>query len=379
MIHLPAIEVRQGPRQVLYTFAVDGKLVHDFAVVSRVKRGPEGEILGYQRPEVKAHIQEIGRFVDGPDPLMPNAVIIAFDSRVTFTPGDSAGAPAFARPGVLHIPLAQGDDPAERAGFIVDGQQRLAAVRGAKRTSFPLCVSAFITDDLHAQTEQFILVNSTKPLPKGLIYELLPATEATLPGIYQRRRLPAELVNQLNQRRDSPLFEMISTTTNPRGIVAANSLMRVCDQSLTDGRFRDFMDDQGQPLPEPMLATLLAFFAAVKRVFKDAWGKKPKESRLMHGAGIVALGFVMDAICQRHRATPVLTEAHFVKDLTPLKEHCRWTSGFYDFGPGQVVKWNELQNTPKDIQRLTQYLSAHYKKIVWEDRGSNQLPLPAQS
>ena len=30
------------------------------------------------------------------------------------------------------------------------------------------------------QTEQFILVNSTKPLPKGLIYELLPGTEATL-------------------------------------------------------------------------------------------------------------------------------------------------------------------------------------------------------
>ena len=39
---------------------------------------------------------------------------------------------------------------------------------------FPIAVNAFFVADAHEQKEQFILVNSTKPLPKGLLYELLP-------------------------------------------------------------------------------------------------------------------------------------------------------------------------------------------------------------
>lgn len=368
MLSLPAIEVRQGP-QLLYSFAVDGKLVPRFAVVSRVRRGDDGEILGYQRPEVRSHIKEIADFIDGPEPLMPNAVVIAFDSRVVFEPSSGGIGNEYARPGVLRVPLARGDDPNERVGFIVDGQQRLAAIRSARVESFPVCVSAFITDDWGAQTEQFILVNSTKQLPKGLIYELLPATQAVLPGLYQRRRLQADLVQQLNQRQDSPLFEMIKTITNPKGIIQDNSLMRLIDQSLTDGRFRNFLDDHGRPQPEPMLATLIAFFSAVKSVFKDAWGKKPRESRLMHGAGIIAMGFVMDYICHRYHATRLVSKTQFLKDLQPLREHCRWTSGSWDFGSGQIVKWNELQNTPRDIQRLSRYLTHHYKQLVVENRG----------
>ena len=47
------------------------------------------------------------------------------------------------------------------------------------------------------QREQFILVNSTKPLPKGLIYELLPNTEAKLPSTLGRKRFPSELLAQM--------------------------------------------------------------------------------------------------------------------------------------------------------------------------------------
>ena len=47
---------------------------------------------------------------------------------------------------------------------------------------------------------------------------------------------------------------------------------------------------------EVMLDLLNAFWSAVNEVFKDAWGKPPRKSRLMHGAGVMSLGFVMDAI-----------------------------------------------------------------------------------
>ena len=100
----------------------------------------------------------------------------------------------------------------------------------------------------------------------------------------------------------------------------------------------------------------------------------------MHGVGIVSLGFVMDALGARHRAVALPSEALFVNDLQPLRELCCWTEGHWDFGPGHVRKWNELQNTSKDIQFLSHFLLVKYKELVWERRGSRQPPLmePAQ-
>ena len=55
----------------------------------------------------------------------------------------------------------------------------------------------------------------------------------------------------------------------------------------------------------------------------------------------------------------------FVADLADISDSCRWTNGFWDFGPGQLRKWNELQNTTRDIQLLTNYLLFEYKDRVW--------------
>jgi hypothetical protein len=54
-----------------------------------------------------------------------------------------------------------------------------------------------------------------------------------------------------------------------------------------------------------------------------------------------------------------------IEDLGALRDICRWTNGYWDFGPHAQVKWNELQNTAKDIQRLTNYLLFEYKARVW--------------
>ena len=89
------------------------------------------------------------------------------------------------------------------------GRRRPAAdrgdPRGATSSSFPICVVAFITGDDQEQREQFILVNSTKPLPKGLIYELLPTTQAKLPSLLQQPPVPGDPADRLNHDPDSPL------------------------------------------------------------------------------------------------------------------------------------------------------------------------------
>ena len=365
-LRLPALEVRQGDSQVLYSFAIDGKQLPSFAAVSRIRRDGDAQVEGYQRPEVLSHIASIRRYLESAAPMIPNALVVAFDKRVQFEPLPGAPATSYARPGTLIIP-ASGELPDDdKPGWIVDGQQRSAAIRDARIKSFPVVVTAFITDSDEDQRSQFILVNSAKPLPKGLIYELLPATSGALPVALQARRFPAILLRRLNCEIRSPLYRKIRTPTTPEGIIKDNSILKMLENSLSDGALYSFRDPAvGARDEEEMMNLLTVFFTAVRDVFADAWDKPPRQSRLMHGVGIVSLGFIMDAIFDRYSRKRLPTAEDFAHDLGELREVCRWTSGFWDFGPGAQRKWNELQNTTRDIQLLTNYLLCEYKTRVW--------------
>lgn len=389
---LPAIEVKQGHGKTLYTFAVDGKLIHSFAAISRIRRDRDNSIAGYQRPEVLSHINEIRNYIETDAPMIPNAIVVAFDPRVRFEPLNATSngyEVAYSRPGTLFIPMRAewGDD--EKPGFIVDGQQRIAAIRDSSVDSFPICVTAFITSDLKEQTEQFILVNSTKPLPKGLIYELLPNTEAALSTQLQRRRFPAKLLDLLNNDSESPFHSLIQTPTNPRdltdrqrprGLIKDNSILKMLDNSLSDGVLHDLRyGGEGADI-QGMISVLNNFWRAVKDVFPEAWGKDPAKSRLMHGAGIVSMGFLMDAICARYRRHRIPSEQQFKDDLLPLQSVCFWTAGKWDFGNGKVFEWNEIQNVPRHIEILTNNLLFQYKTLVWSrDRRQSVFIDPNQS
>jgi DGQHR domain-containing protein len=366
-LRLPALEVRQGGGRALYSFAVDGKLLPRFTTVSRVKRNDDSRLQGYQRPEVLKHIAEIRSYLESSSPLIPNAIVIAFNDRVRFEPaGEEAPAPAFSRPGTLIIPLDENTSPEDRPGWIVDGQQRVAAIREARIESFPIFVTAFIAANDHEQREQFILVNSTRPLSKGLIYELLPDTEARLPTVLERRRFPAYLADRLNYDPDSPFQGLIQTPTNPDGVVKDNSILKMLDNSLGDGALHLYRDSKtGDGDADKMLELLKAFWGAVRHTFPRAWGVSPRESRLMHGAGIVGMGFVMDAMAEQFDGIPSV--ADFVEELRQLAGLCHWTSGTWNFGDTQR-KWNEVQNTTKDILMLSDHLLHAYRRVLWSRR-----------
>lgn len=364
-MRVPAIEVRQSNNRILYTFAIDGKSLPLFATVSRVKRDSRSAVSGYQRPEVLSHIASIKNYIESPDPMMPNALVIAFDSRVRFEPAKRGRPPKVSRPGELVIPIDTSLPEEDKPGWIVDGQQRSAAIREARIDSFPICISAFITDDQKDQRAQFILVNSTKPLPKGLIHELLPGTEAYLPKILQLRRFPSLLLERLNYDEDSPMRQMIRTPTTSDGIIKDNSVLRTIENSLSDGALYGYRDPRtGEGDANEMLRLLKSFWRAVSRAFPEAWGLVPRRSRLMHGVGVVSLGFLMDAIADRY-VPDIPTVEEFEADLAVLKPLCAWTSGQWRFGSTRR-KWNELQNTPKDIQLLTDFLLREYQKRIWD-------------
>jgi DGQHR domain-containing protein len=369
-LRLPALEIRQGRKRRLYTFAVDGKQLPLFTTVSRIRRD-QRQIEGYQRPEVLAHVAAIRSYVESPQPMIPNAIVVAFDTRVRFEPSEPTTDVSYVTPGVLVIPVDEHLDDEDKPGWIVDGQQRCAAVREADVRSFPLCVTAFITASEGEQRAQFILVNSTKPLPKGLIYELLPSTEGPLPPALMRKRFPTFLVERLNFDEDSPLRGMIQTPTTPDGVVKDNSVIKMLESSLSDGCLYHYRDPEtGTGDIEEMLLILKPFWRAAKKVFEEAWALPPRRSRLMHGVGIASLGYLMDAITDDYIGRGTLPdESDYAAELDSLHEICAWTSGYWDLGHGSLRRWNEFQNTPNDIQLLSGHLLREYKHLRRRARG----------
>ena len=158
-LRLPALEIQQSDNRSIYTFAVDGKLISQFATVSRIKREDKA-INGYQRPEVLAHVSAIKSYIESSNPMVPNAVVVAFDETVSFEPASESlvSDKKYVQSGHLVIPVDENLPDEKKPGWIVDGQQRCGAVREADLDSFPLCVNAFIASEDEQRT-QFILVN----------------------------------------------------------------------------------------------------------------------------------------------------------------------------------------------------------------------------
>ncbi len=369
-LRLPALEIRQGDRR-LYQFALDGKRLHEISTVSRIRRSDEGEIAGYQRPEVLRHVRAIRSYLESPRALMPNALVIAFDSRVRFEPAPGVSPDQDSAVGTVVIPLPpEGSEP---PGWVVDGQQRAAALRDARLERFPIPVVGFITDDLAEQRAQFILVNNTKPLPKGLIHELLPATDGALPITLLRKRYPSKLLAALNLTPGSPMHEAIRTPTMPEGRIRDNSVLKMIENSITDGALYAFRDPRtGEGDGAKMLEVLWNFWSAVAKTWPEAWALPPRKSRLTHGVGIVALGYVMDEItevCSRGTASP--SEDEYREHLAPLVEVCAWTRGQWDFGLREHRPWNELQVTPKDILKLADLLLRTYRLEFASRQGAD--------
>ena len=310
--------------------------------------------------------------------MVPNAVVLAFGEEVRFIPrfDRRAGGPSAhgAEPGTLVIPIYKAG--VEKVGFVVDGQQRLAAIRESRRESFPVFAVAFVAQSDEEQREQFMLVNSTKPLPKGLIHELLPGMKGHLPPHLEKRKLPAELVAHLNHDKDSPLKGTIRTATNPAGHIADNSLLRVLETSLSDGVLWEIaqVEDEGENAVQAMCGVLIAFWGAVQAVWADIWELKPRQSRLLHGAGVVTLGYLMEDMIARHRGGGWPGREFFVEQLELIKDDCRWTEGWWEFGGEQRRRWDEIQNVNKDVMMLMNHMTRVYRL---RSRGRGAIPASA--
>lgn len=360
-----ALEIRQNPECPLYLFSLSAAEVRQVADVSRIGRDKSGDLVGYQRPAVKRHIRNIVAYLDGPDVLFPNSLIIAFSSQVQFRPNLTLESTATQNPtsrtGHLTIPLP-GDDQA-RPGWIVDGQQRSIALSETNRRDFPVPITAFVTDDVSVQRDQFLRINSVKPLPNGLITELLPTIETKLPAKLEARRVPSILCDRLARDIESPFYNLIRRASTPKEerkqkVVTDTALVRVVQDSLTSPSGCLFPYQNlvtGGADVESIWWILKTWWTAVRNTFPEAWGRPPRESRLMHSVGIRAMGQLMDRVMPGIPVGDTNALAYVEDELRPLRPVCRWKEGRWTALDG--IAWNELQCVTRHIRALSQYLA----------------------
>lgn len=359
-----ALRIVQAPEHPVYLFALRPAELFAIADISRVSRDDAGELIGYQRPEVKKHVQNIVEYLntDTGHVLFPATIILALASTTSFTRGRGPKVDdlEIGDAGTIQIPIPRAGQP--KPGWIVDGQQRALALSHAKWNDLPVPISAFIADDIETQREQFLRVNSAKPLPRGLLSELLPQVSTVLPPSLAAKRVPAALCEMLNKDPESPFMGLIrrSSYTGSQkrsAVVSDTSLIKILQESFTSTSgclftYRNIAT--GDTDFDSVRKLLIVYWSAVRDTFPAAWGLSPNKSRLMHSVGLRALGRLMDRVMGSMNINAPRVAARVRRELAPLGSQCRWTSGTWDELGG--MRWNELQNVPSHIKLLSNHL-----------------------
>jgi DGQHR domain-containing protein len=365
LIERKALKVTQRSGKEIYLLSLKADELLAVSGISRVTRDDVGKLIGYQRAEVRRHVKEIADYLSSPEMLFAHPIILSFSSTIRFISSRGAKtSDGFAVAGMLEIPLPGKDS--DKPAWIVDGQQRALAIRSLKDQDFAVPVCAFVADDVDIQRDQFLRINNSKPLPRGLVTELLPEVNSPLPPKLALKKIPSALCDLLNQEKDSPFYGLIKrpSTADSRKdteVVTDTVVIKMIEDSLTHPSgclfpYRNIAT--GEYDESAIWAVLNTFWSGVRQVFPAAWGKPPTTSRLMHGVGIRSLGKLMDRIMASIDPFDGRATQAVAKELKTIAPVCRWTSGTWEELGG--IPWNQLQNLHKHQAMLSNYLIRTY-------------------
>lgn len=355
----------------LYAFFMPGSKVLDIADIRRLSRSKDG-LDGFQRDSIQRHINGMVGYLNSENVLFPNAILLAITPRAVFKKSrgpDYRDLVGTGDAGILKLPALHGS---QKFAWVVDGQQRSMALAKAEASDLPVPIIAFVSDDLQIHREQFILVNKARPLPRRLVDELLPEMDATqLQPDMAPRQIPSMLVNLLDRDPASPFAGLIrraSTDNDPSRVVLDAALLRSLKKQIESplGALAMFRSLEGDTTdPSAMYQWIVKFWNEVKDAFPDAWGLPAEQSRLMHSAGITAMGNLMDFLMPgaSQQAEPWV---FFGETLRRIAPRCAWTHGRW---PDMDCNWNEIESTAKDMRKLTEQLirltqSAHVRRVA---------------
>ena len=172
---------------------------------------------------------------------------------------------------------------------------------------------------------------------------------------------PAYLLERLNYDVDSPMRHRIRTPTHPNGVIKDNSVRSMLAEQSDrwdplrvprsgDGRRRCPCDaHRSDGVLGCCRRDVRGCVGRVAAPVKARSRRRHRQPWLLHGLG------------RRRFAEPLRRAGVGVRTSpTAIEYGCAWMGGHWNFSEDDRRKWNELQNTPRDIQRLSSHLVSLY-------------------
>lgn len=247
-------------------FAAPANELFSFLKINR--RSPDKD-EGYQRALSMSRVEAIADFLDDGG-VLPTAIYISLNK------GFKVAADG------RHIEIPNNED----AGWVIDGQHRLAGSHLAKSTPI-LPVVACLDLSLVKQIEFFITINKEgKGVPSSLYYELLPS----LPHAKSEKELldisAMELGKALSTDERSPFYgRIVSTVTPERGRqISTTHFVRRLAAFLKrpSGALQPYSHDERQRI-------LNAYYKALEVVWPVEYEGRDKGSIFFQSLGFGAL------------------------------------------------------------------------------------------
>jgi hypothetical protein len=136
---------------------------HDAAGLELLKAAPRQRLAGGPRPIIE-QVSKLDSLRVPEEAGVTPASYRTVTRRLRAFAADSRqqqiSAGGYTRHGTLTIPVGRDMPDEDKPGWIVDGQQRSAAIRDARIDRFPVCVTEFTTESDEEQRSQFILVKA---------------------------------------------------------------------------------------------------------------------------------------------------------------------------------------------------------------------------
>jgi hypothetical protein len=79
----------------------------------------------------------------------------------------------------------------------------------------------------------------------------------------------------------------------------------------------------------------------------------------------------MDEIAERIRPSLEPTREVFVAHLEIVAPHCAWTFGHWQFANGTRRAWDDIQNTAREVQLLSDHLIGVYREELTQELASS--------
>jgi DGQHR domain-containing protein len=192
-LSFPCLSVEQGSTK-LALFRMSAKQLWTITAIN--KRDPDKD-KGYQRVLSAGRVDAIARYVQKGNAL-PTSILVTFDDAKLNEDGTE-----------LTIPNTP------EAGWIIDGQHRLAGIHKAD-IDMEVSVVAFLGLPIQQQVEQFIRVNrEAKNVPSSLYIDLLKYIPDKSDADLARERA-ADIADSLRKDDDSPFSGKIAMIGSPK-------------------------------------------------------------------------------------------------------------------------------------------------------------------